>query len=132
MSVIKNKVGVRWPALLCAGNDAELLIVNSADQLADQQWRDDAGLLAEVAIEPNVGIGMEVAELIDSDGRLYTEYANDPASIELRYADRCYLLSEVVQLVRQHAALQGHCCVAKIGASSIPQAIQIVEHLNNE
>ena len=126
---MRKNVFVCWPALLCITNDAELLTVNSADQLANQQWRDDAGLFAEVGIAPKFGNGME---LIDSVGRVFTVLANDQDSFDCLYADRRYGLAEVIQLVQQHAALHGHCCVAKIGAGSIPQAIQIVEHLNNE
>ena len=39
-------------------------------------------------------------------------------------------LTAVIQLVQQHAALQGHYYVAKIAAGSIPPAIHIVENLN--
>ena len=126
---------ISWPALIRVSNDSELLVVHSTDTLADPNWRLDAGFLRTAqTVSTSGGSGLLGAslELIDSNGRLFEVELKGAVSIECTRTSRHYDLSEVVNLVQQHAALQGHCCIAKITAGTIPQAIQLVEHLNNE
>jgi len=119
---------VHWPVLVRIGDDAELLTVGSAAQFADPQWRDTAGL-RPITVEGGLNTGLEI---IDSSGRVFNTAAKDSDTIEWHATKRIYSVEEVVRLVRCHAALQGHCCVAKIGARSIQDAVQMVEHLSDE
>lgn len=123
---------ISWPALIRVANDADLLVVTSAAPITDPQWRADVGLCFGFTTNCDQACASQSLELIDSNGRVFAVLLKGTDSIELLPSDRLYKLSEVVQLVQQHAALQGHCCVAKIAAGSIQQAIQLVEHLNHE
>ncbi len=121
-----------WPALIRVAADGELLAVASAKPVADAQWRTDVGLNIGATTNADMACASPSVELVDADGDVFTVHLSDTGSIEYRSACRRYQLSEVVQLVQQHAALQGHCCIAKIAAGSIQQAIQLIEHLNHE
>lgn len=123
-----------WPAIICVDDDAELLVARSADSISTKQWLDDAGLAAGCMGSSAADKGLLPLTLIDSSGQSFAIRVNnlDSAAVSVDFVaqERCYTLNEIVGLVQQHASMQGHCCVAKIGAGSIQQAIQMVEHLN--
>ena len=123
---------IHWPALVRVESDAELLVVESATQLTDPTWREDTGYFSHSGSVTQQGQPMLLAELVDSDGRVFTLRETEAGSMEYHATDRYYELDEVIQFVQLHAAVQGYCCVAKFGAKSIQQTITLVEHLGHD
>lgn len=123
-----EKYLIRWPVLLRVKGDVELITVGSAEQLGNPQWRADTGLFPDIAMEPQSWL--ECMEVIDANGQVFSIQPAERSSIEYIASGHRYGLGEVIQYVQQHAALQGHCCVAKMGAKSIDEAIHMVEQLD--
>jgi len=127
-----GKVRVQWPVLMRIAGDAELLAVGSARQLDDSIWRDDTGYFSNSGSADKQSQALLVMELVDSDGRVFKVRESESGSMEYFCTEQSYRLDEVVQFAQQHAAVRGHCCVAKLGAKSIQQVITLVEHLGHE
>lgn len=137
---IDNKLIPDWPALYHSdrgsdgdpgaasygaseGND-ELLIFRSASEFEAALREPDHDIQAYCLTDPdNNGL------LIDVRGSVF-KWAVTTSGASYRATGKQLPLPDIVDLVRRHAALQGHCCVAKIGAGSITQAIALVGHLN--
>jgi len=127
-----DKVLIQWPVLIRVADDAEMLVVESAATLDNPAWRDESGLFFHQVSDQTKAESSESPELVDSVGKVFSVRVRNDGSIEYLSKDHCYGVSEVVRFVQQHAALQGHCCVSKLGARSIQQAITLVEQLNHE
>jgi hypothetical protein len=97
---------VEWPALLQSPGSDELMYVPSV-----ARWH-----ALKTSSEVQSG-----DRLIDSRGALFTIVADEPTGPEVQLT-----LDEVIILVRQHASLCGHCCVSKLGASGIAEAVAMV------
>lgn len=66
-------------------------------------------------------------ELIDSAGDVYSLAGADSGT--LQHTGVTLSADAVLELVKQHASVCGHCCVSKMGASSRAEAIQLVQHI---
>lgn len=98
-----------WPALIHYPGDAELEYI--ADDSAWQTWEASPG----------------AARLIDSHGIAYA-ITPDRRLTLLNHMT----LEEILILIRAHAAQEGICCTSKIGAISIPAAINLLSSLSVE
>jgi len=111
---------VYWPAIIKLAGDAEL------DYVADQAaWETDSGLGAMNYDESDC--------LIDATGAVYTLVRRDirdrvvpEASGEIKS------LEQVLGLVKAHAAQADSCCVAKLFAPTIVDAMAMVKALDAE
>jgi hypothetical protein len=123
-----------WPAIVRIEADAELLAVRSEAQMCDADWRDENGLFLPSAggsDKESFGESYDhTPELIDSSGSVFTLRLAGDGSVAFSGTGKRYLCDEIVGLVQRHAAVQGHCCVAKIGAGSIEQAVSLVERID--
>lgn len=103
---------IHWPAILCFHGDADLVYV--PDQAA---WETDPHLQGQPYHPED--------RLIDSSGNSFVLERNG-AKLILQPASITISLDEVLELVRRHAAQDGACCVAKLSAASIAEAIAMV------
>jgi len=101
---------ILWPAIVSLKDIDELLFVGS-----QQQWESEADF-KPVRFQPG-------DQLIDAAGSVFSLGEN-----ELVESD-AVTLDQVLDLVRQHASVCGQCCVSKMGAPSITDAIRMVEHI---
>lgn len=103
---------IHWPAILCFNGDADLVYI------PDQAAWEGAPHLQGQSFHPE-------DRLIDSSGnsfilaRIDGKVIPQPTRITIG-------LDEVLDLVRRHAAQDGACCVAKLSAASIAEAIAMV------
>ncbi|MEM7259565.1 MAG: DUF4144 family protein [Pseudomonadota bacterium] len=103
---------IHWPAIIKSGNDDELHYVAGA-----VEWQ---ALLRQAQLQ----LG---DTLIDSQGRRFTTNGGD---LELLRYQEQLTLEQVLDLVRQHASVCGHCCVSKMGAPGIAQAVAMVGQID--
>lgn len=101
---------IRWPTVLKLHGADELTYLQDTES-----WRRDPHLQATQLTAEDC--------LIDSTGRGF-RIGTTGAFIA---SGRQFGLAEVLQLVRRHAAQDGACCVAKLDAPSIPEAIAMVQ-----
>lgn len=100
---------VTWPAVVKFNNTDELLYAGSIE---DWQSNSEMG-----------GASFQAGDLlIDSAGRVYNLVTGADYNDQQQRT-----LAEVIELVRQHASVCGHCCVSKLGAPSIRDALQLVD-----
>lgn len=103
---------VSWPSIVSYQNDDELIYIESEDQ-----W------LAELAAGQ-----LEAGDrLIDSAGVVFAPDKEDTSC--LFASSDPMTLDGILQLVRKHASVCGHCCVSKMGAPSRVDAIQLVKEI---
>lgn len=110
---------VSWPALVVMAGDAELLYV--ADQ---RDW--------DAHNEPHHPACSEDDYLLDADGRVYRLSLQAEGHVVPRPAGVTRALVDVLGLVKAHAAQSGSCCVAKLYAASIRQAIELVRSVDEQ
>jgi len=103
---------VQWPAILIQEEQAELVYLTS-----EQEWQ----LEQQNHLE-------ESSRLLDAVG---VTYILSPAYTGLSWlvSNKPLCLSEILDLVREHASILGHCCTAKMGAESIEQIFEIMKFL---
>jgi hypothetical protein len=101
---------VQWPAILKLHGAVELIPL-----LNPERWGCDPHLQAMQMTADDC--------LIDSSGR---SFRIGPGGTFIASGHR-FGLSEVLQLVRMHAAQDGACCVAKLNARSIADAIAMIQ-----
>lgn len=95
---------VTWPAFIKHGHSDELDYVET-----EAQWKSHyAG-----------GKYLPDDQLIDSAGRCYLPGVPDSVVTQLE-------LDDVLELVRLHASVCGHCCVSKMGAPDVGSAVGMV------
>ncbi len=110
---------IRYPALLQYCNDDELDVVTGADD-----W--ERRCLAQSFIA-----GVQSGDrLIDSQGQVFL-LGVTCGQVWLSTTVKPLSLQQVLALVRLHASQQGSCCVAKIGARTIGEAIHLVASLTD-
>ena len=96
---------LNWPCIIKHANDPELTYLDNAQDLAH--------------LEPD-----ESDILIDASGSVYRpDDTTWIASTDCEVMD----LTDVLGLVKAHAAQSGSCCVAKLYAPSITEAFKIVK-----
>ena len=103
---------IAWPSVIKYKDTEELLFISS-----QQDW----------LTNPEIGnVRFQAGDsLIDSAGLLYPLAGSRDSA--LQGGSQQLLLEEVLDLVREHASVCGHCCVSKMGAPSIAAALQLVE-----
>lgn len=112
---------IHWPAILHhTGQDDLSYFENQAD------W--DA--------QPRQNHLRPADRLIDADGRVWMpdtthNQETNGQRMPLKQTGEILPLAHVLYLVRAHAALNGSCCTAKLAASSIFEAIQLVPTLDD-
>nr|WP_067295392.1 DUF4144 family protein [Marinobacterium profundum] len=110
---------ILFPALVQHQDDAELSFIASPDDWASR------------ALETHFYRGVQPGDrLIDSQGRVYWLCCTGAVVIPER-SDELLTLPQILALVRGHAALQNSCCVGKLGARTISEAIHLVAHLTD-
>ncbi|RTR31566.1 hypothetical protein EKG39_12650 [Shewanella atlantica] len=118
MNCDKN-MHIRWPALLIQKDQAELVYLASEhDWLLERlthieqtdRLLDASGVTYELALAPH--------SQFQPDKQLSWQLSDEP----LR-------LPQILDLVRQHASLSGHCCTAKLRAESMEQVFEIMKFL---
>jgi len=108
---------VNWPAIVRHFDDAELIYVS--DQTA---WNCHAELH---------GFDYDDTDfLIDSSGNIFSLTNRENEYVKPEPNGSAMTLSEVLGLIKAHAAQNGSCCVAKLYAPTIRQAFKIVESLD--
>lgn len=109
---------MNWPCIIKYAGDAELVYVT--DQT---QWDEDVDLHQVIYGQSDI--------LIDSSGEIYSLETFDGQRVEPRPLGETMTLQAVIDLVRNHAAQQGSCCVAKLYATTLEEAFSIVASLLN-
>lgn len=108
---------VNWPGIIKYADDAELVYVS--DQ---SEWDKDTDL--------HYFENDESDYLIDSSGNIYTLIKRGHGYVKPEANGVSISLNEILGLVKAHAAQKGSCCVSKLYAPTISDAIKIVESLN--
>jgi hypothetical protein len=68
--------------------------------------------------------------LVDSAGQVY-RLLPGKGDLTIEACAEVLALDQVLTLVRSHACVQGSCCVAKLGARSIDEAIHLLATLTD-
>ena len=110
---------IRWAVVVRMAGDAELIYV--ADQC---DWDEDKGGCQPACAEGDV--------LLDASGRVYRLTRTVDGRVVPEATGATRTLIEVLGLVKAHAAQSGCCCVAKLHAASIRQAIEMVKSLDEQ
>ena len=115
---IQDRALIHWPAIIQYAGQAELAYV--PDQAA---WENNAYL------HPHAWQATD--RLIDSQGAIH---AFIPAGkiAELQSTGNAMSRDELLHLVRTHAAQAGLCCIAKLSAPTIAEAIKLVGSLHED
>ena len=108
---------MNWPGIVKHAGDAELIYVS--DQ---SEWYNDVDLHYSEYGESDY--------LIDSSGDIYTLTERSNNYVEPQANGSTMSLSEILGLVKVHAAMKGSCCVSKLYAPTINDAFRLVESLN--
>ncbi|WP_020681411.1 DUF4144 family protein [Marinobacterium rhizophilum] len=111
--------GTRFPALVQYQHDDELGFVASKADWARMCAADEFN----ASLQPG-------DRLIDSAGQVY-RLLPGKGGPRMDACAQALTLNEVLVLVRNHASVQGNCCVAKLGARSIDEAIHLVAYLTD-
>lgn len=108
---------ISWPGVVIMAGDAELIYV-----AGQRDWDEDNGRCQPLYAEDDY--------LLDASGHVYrlTRTVDGRVIPEATAATRT--LIEVLGLVKAHAAQSGSCCVAKLYAASIRQAIELVKSVD--
>lgn len=108
---------MNWPGIIKHSGDAELIYVG--DQT---EWDNDAYLHYTSYDESDY--------LVDSSGNIFTLTKIESNHVNPKPDGRSMKLHEILDLVKAHAAQKGSCCVAKLYAPTIIEAIKLVESLD--
>lgn len=108
---------LHWPVLIKYSDYEELGFVADASR-----WE------AEVGAD---GVHLNTSDvLIDASGASYS--VEQGANLRVLAPNQSAIdISEVVTWVRAHASMQGHCCVAKLHASSMEEVFAILQSLDD-
>ena len=108
---------VNWPAVIKFSGDAELIYV--ADQA---EWENDPDLYSADYSEADY--------LVDSAGDVYRLTIKADKRVKPEWTGEARALLQMLGLVKAHAAQSGCCCVSKLHAPSIREALEIVAAVN--
>ncbi|WNC72054.1 DUF4144 family protein [Thalassotalea psychrophila] len=108
---------ITWPALIKHDGEDELIYISSLIE-----WQNDEEMLLYIFTDRDV--------LIDSAGKVF--------SLSVLQADinsNDYLavasVDNMVELVRDHAAIARQCCIEKINCQTTRQAVELVKDLTD-
>lgn len=109
---------IDWPAVIkCAGED-ELTYVSSG-----QVWASDADLHACRYRKDDY--------LVDSRGRVFRIVGIDNGVTAPVYTGDIISQASFINLLRDHAAVAGQCCIEKIVTGSVAEGIALVQSLSD-
>jgi hypothetical protein len=108
---------IDWPAIIKHSDDAELVYVRDG-----AEWDRDDDLHHFEYHESDV--------LIDSSGNTFSLTTHQQDRVTPEFRGESIPLTELLGLIKAHAAQKGSCCVAKLYAPTIAEAFRIVESLN--
>ena len=103
-----------WPAVVRHGDDPELTYIADEQPLYERR-----------------GSYLNGEQLIDSAGKIFLLSCDDNA-LDLHPTGEVMALNDFLGLVKAHAAQGGSCCVAKLHAPSIADAMAIVASLEDD
>jgi len=109
---------IYWPAIIKFAGDSELTFIRH-----QSEWENDTELHLFKYDEADC--------LIDAEGNLYSLLNRAKNPVEPEPKNKTITLNDFLGLVKAHAAQTGTCCVAKLYAPSIRDALKIVDSLNN-
>lgn len=104
---------IHWPAILQFAGEAELAYLGDKTQL--QAHLDQSGY------------SHPQDRLIDSNGAIF-----ELIGASTRPTHQHVNLAELLEIIRAHAAQQRQCCIAKLAAPTIAEAIRLVESLDSQ
>lgn len=107
---------ISWPAVFKYADDPEL------------DYYEDLEALEKEMLQTHL-TNLAGGYLLDSNGEVYTVSAIHNGKPELLGTGRSKTLEQVLGLVKAHAAHADHCCVAKLWAPTIPEALQIIHSI---
>jgi len=110
---------ISWPGVLNHADDPEL------DYFEDLE-------AFNKSVKHNIASFDEKDCFIDSRGEVYDLRYSAPGAVELQDTGERRTLEQVLGLVKAHAAQAEHCCVAKLWAPTIRDAITIVRAVSEE
>lgn len=108
---------INWPAIIKFSNDAELVYITN-----QSCWDNDAELQLTQFDESDC--------LIDSSGAVFNLTNIPNTHIQIIPTGESKTLTEILGLVKEHSALSGSCCIAKLYAPTILDAYKMVEATN--
>lgn len=103
---------IAWPAILHFSGDHELMFIAS-----QTEWDADTCV--------HGGHYESNDRLIDSLGMIYSLNQRNNNFLTPQPTGRAASLAEIIALVKAHLSEQGSCCVSKLFAASITEAIEI-------
>ena len=109
-----TSTNINWPAFVKIDGDDELTFYR--DQA---EWENDTD-------QPVLGYGAG-DRLVDSRGHMFTLDQQDAESFDTSPDDKVLSGAEVTELVRNHFANLGNCCVSKLGPGSIEECMQLLD-----
>lgn len=113
-----EKTVVPWPALIKYVGDDELTFVSSSEDLNNHPD------LLDVQFNP-------CDVLIDTAGKVY-RLRKGLSRIEIpQQSVEILSLDSIVDLVRRHASSRGECCISKIAAPNISEAVALVKQMES-
>lgn len=112
-----REISVNWPVIVKQAGDAELIYIR--DQ---QAWDNDSDL--------HVYDYDESDYLIDSSGHTFSLTHKIDSRVNPTSSGSKKTPVEILGLVKAHASQAGSCCVAKLYASSVNDAFEIVRSVN--
>lgn len=110
---------INWPGVLKHADDPELDYFENLGEFANSSAN-------------NLSVGDERAHFIDSQGQVYDLRQTESGAIRLEDTGERRTLEQVLGLVKAHAAQAEYCCVAKLWAPTIRDAISIVRSVSEE
>ncbi|MDN3652301.1 DUF4144 family protein [Thalassotalea ponticola] len=109
---------INWPAIIKHDGEDELIYIANREQ-----WLNDEEMLLYFFTDADV--------LIDSLGQVFS-LPEVQSNIDSANVLAVATVDQIMELVRAHAALLAHCCVAKIGADNTEQAIELVKSMSED
>ena len=107
-----------WPAVICSADHDELLYLASR-----KDWN------AHVD-EPGPGGSMHDV-LVDSVGHRYT-LGDVKGKLSVLAFDGSETLGSMIERLRRYARLNGQCCITKIVAQDVRQAVELVKSIDEQ
>ena len=109
---------VAWPAFIAHAGDAELTYIGS-----EADWNNDPELHA--------GTYADADRLVDSTGAVFGLTRRDTSRVTpLRRGD-VLELTDILGLIKAHAAQAGSCCIAKLYAPTLDEAFRLLASLRD-
>ena len=109
---------IQWPVLIKYADYEELGYVDNAAVWETEVGSQGAYLNSADILVDSTGISYAISDA--ADGQKFLQQTQSVVSLD-----------EILNWVRVHASMQGHCCVAKLYASSIEEIFVILKSLED-